>query len=261
MQWSKEIQPYLEQVLPIQVTQGIVTQVWSLVDLTSLNANDTQASIAKFCEKARSPFGHVAAVCVSPQFIRLVADEFSETPIKAATVANFPTGDASLESVLLEIGNALANGAQEIDVVFPYKKYLSGDKSYGHEFVTACRAACGKNVLLKVILETGALQDLNIIAAASYDALYAGADFIKTSTGKTDVGASLEAAAVMLIVAKALGDQEKRTIGVKVSGGIRDFAQAALYVELAEKILGRAAITPETFRIGSSALADEIAKY
>lgn len=261
MDWAKEVQKCLQQVLPQQVTQGLVTRVWSLVDLTSLNASDTEASIASFCEKARSPYGHVAAVCVYPQFTRLIAAEFSETPIKTATVANFPTGDASLESVLLEIGSALAEGAQEVDVVFPYKRYLAGDKTYGHEFVTACRAACGKDVLLKVILETGVLQDLKIIAAASYEALYAGADFIKTSTGKTDIGASLEAAAVMLMVVKAMSTQEKRSFGVKVSGGIRDFAQAGLYLDLADKIMGRGWVAPETFRIGSSALADEIAKY
>ncbi len=261
MQWTEEIQKHLQQVLPVQVTQGIVTRVWNLVDLTSLNTTDTEASIASFCAKARSPYGHVAAVCVYPQFTRLIAAEFSETPIKAVTVANFPAGTASLDSVLLEIGSALAEGAQEVDVVFPYKHYASGDKQYAREFVAACKAACGKKVLLKVILETGALQDLNLIADASYDVLNAGADFIKTSTGKAGQGATLEAAAVMLMVAKEMGHQTKRTLGVKVSGGIRDFAQAALYVELADQIMGHAAVTSETFRIGTSALADEIAKY
>jgi deoxyribose-phosphate aldolase len=230
------------------------------MDLTSLNETDTQASIAAFCEKARTPFGNVAAVCVYPKFLRLVADQFAGTPIKAVTVANFPAGKSDLEMVLVEINNALEEGAQEIDAVFPYTRYLAGERDDAQTFVETCKAACGDNVLLKIILETGLLKDPNIIAEASFDALNAGADFIKTATGKVTEGATFEAVATMLLVVKQAMPQLKRPLGVKVSGGIKDLQQAAQYVELADQIMGRDWVSANHFRIGASKLIDEMIK-
>lgn len=260
MQWSETIKGYIEALRPVKEGPAVAERILSLIDFTSLNESDTDASIALFFEKARQTIGHVAAVCLLPRFVHLAAVEFSGSPIKVATVANFPEGASPLEEVLVEIGRALEAGAQEIDVVLPYHRYLAGERQYAHTFVSACKAACGDNVLLKVILETGALNDTTIIADASYDVLAAGADFIKTSTGKIPEGATLEAAATMLLVANHIAPQLKRRVGVKVSGGIRTLAQAIQYVELADNIWGKERVTPEAFRIGASQLLEEVIK-
>jgi deoxyribose-phosphate aldolase len=254
MQWSEAIKEYIQALKPVKSNQALLQKMLSLMDLTSLNETDTEASIAAFCEKAQTPVGHVAAVCVYPQFVRLVADTFAGTHVRAATVANFPEGTAPLESVLIEIGRAIQDGAQEIDVVFPYLRYLAGEQQYAHTFVETCKAACGDNVIFKVILETGALGDPAIIADASFIALSAGADFIKTSTGKIAEGATLEAAATMLLVIRHIGHKLKRPVGFKVSGGVKEWHQAVQYIELADQIMGQDWVKPATFRIGASKL-------
>lgn len=233
-------------------------KIIKFIDYTSLNETDTENTIATFCSQAINSLGHVAAVCVYPQFVRLVAAEFAGTPVKVTTVANFPQGSDSLESVLIAIGRALEDGAQEMDIVFPYSRYLAGERQYAQTFVTECKAACGADVMLKVILETGALNDLAIIADASRDVLAAGADFIKTSTGKIPQGITLEAAATTLLVIKEMSSKLKRHIGFKASGGIKELQQAAQYLALAEHIMGPAWISPHTFRIGSSKLVDKL---
>ncbi len=258
MQWAEAIEAHLSALKPVTENMALLRRVYSLVDLTSLNDNDTDSSIAKLCEKAQSSLGHVAAVCIYPAFVPMVSSSFARTKVKTATVVNFPEGGESLENVLVEINDALLAGANEIDVVFPYARYLAGEQHYAHHFVQACKAACGDQALLKVILETGALNDVAIIADAAYTALAAGADFIKTSTGKIPEGASLEAAAVMLMVIKHTEPQVKHRLGVKISGGVRTIQQAAQYVELADIIMGRDWVTPETFRIGASQLVDAL---
>ncbi|MEQ1790288.1 MAG: hypothetical protein ABL857_07585, partial [Rickettsiales bacterium] len=152
------------------------------------------------------------------------------------------------------------DGAQEIDVVFPYSRYLAGETQYAHTFVSSCKAACGDAMTLKVILETGALNDIAIIADACFETLAAGADFVKTSTGKIAEGATLEAAATLLLVIRHMLPQLKHNVGLKISGGIRELQQAAQYIELADRIMGREWVTPDTFRIGASKLVDEIVK-
>ena len=258
MQWTEAVNEYIQALKPVIMRPEVMQRIFSLVDLTSLNADDTEASIAAFCEKAQLPFGHVAAVCVYPKFVRLVADNFAGTEIKTATVVNFPHGTSSLESVLIEISHALQDGAQEIDLVFPYSRYLSGEQDEAQNFVATCKAACGNEVTLKVILETGALNNPTIIADAAYAALAAGANFIKTSTGKIQEGATLEAAATILLVIQRVSKQFTHPVGIKVSGGIRSLEQAARYVELADAIMGREWVTPMTFRIGASKLVDQI---
>lgn len=260
MYLSNVIADILRDLPAVDASPADIHKLIGLIDLTSLNDTDTNASIAAFCEKAQTSFGHVAAVCVYPQFVRLCAAQFAGTPVRTATVVNFPEGRDDLDSVLLATGRALDDGAQEIDVVFPYSRFLAGDKDFAHIFVESCKAACGDNVQLKVILETGAMPDVESIAEASRVALIAGADFIKTSTGKIPAGASLEAAAAMLLVIRELTPQLKRRSGIKVSGGIREIPQAAAYVELAEKIMGKDWVAPETFRIGASRLVDEMRK-
>ena len=192
---SFEVAEAIQSLQSVPITDAVKRRIINLIDLTSLNATDTEVSMATFCKKAKTPLGLVAAICVYPQFVRLMATEFADTSIKIATVANFPQGTESLEEVLAEINRALTDGAQEIDVVFPYTRYLSGNKSYAREFIAACKAACGENITLKVIIESGALHDLAIIKEVSKEVIIAGANFVKTSTGKIAQGASLEAAA------------------------------------------------------------------
>lgn len=258
MYWGEAVKECLQALKPVETSPELKTRLLPLIDLTSLNDTDTEQSVAVFLEKAQSDFGHVAAVCLYPAFVRMAVAQFAGTPIKTATVVNFPHGSSSLDFVLLEIGRAIEDGAQEIDVVFPYHRYLAGEQQYARTFVETCKAACGKNVLLKVILETGVLKDPAIIADASLDALTAGADFIKTSTGKIPEGATLEAAATMLLVIRHVTPLLKRSVGIKISGGVREIPQAAQYVELADHIMGKGWATPSTFRIGASKLVDEI---
>ncbi len=258
MQWSEAIKAYTENLPTPVKSPALAARLIPLIDLTALNSTDTEHSIAALCEKAVTPFGNVAALCVYPQFVPQVSAQFAGSTTKIATVVNFPEGQLPLTDVLVDIAHALEEGANEIDVVIPYHRYLAGERHYLHDFVAACRAACGLNTSLKVILETGALVDPAIIADASYDVLGAGADFIKTSTGKINQGATLEAAATMLLVIKHALPQLKHPVGIKVSGGIRDWQQAAHYVGLADAIMGEGWVTPATFRIGASQLVDNL---
>lgn len=260
MQWSEAIQEHVKALKPIKVDQLLLQRLLSLIDLTSLNESDTENSIAQFCGKAKTPYGHVAGVCVYPSFAKMVATEFAGTPVKSVTVANFPEGNDPLDGVLLAIGRAVQDGVQEVDVVFPYLRYLAGERKYTQTFVQACKAACGNKVTLKIILETGTLGDPTIIADASFDVLSSGADFVKTSTGKVEEGATLEAAATILLVIKHIRSKLDRTVGLKVSGGISEVQQAAQYLALADHIMGKDWATPATFRIGASRLLDDILK-
>lgn len=234
---------------------ALAKRVLSLIDLTSLNENDTEDTIKKLCQQASTKAGTVAAVCIYNRFVPLAKSLLQKTDVKVATVCNFPGGNMPLDFVIKEIARAIAAGADEIDVVMPYHAYLAGKKPEVKNFITTCKKNCG-NLTLKVILETGALQDENIITAASEDAILAGADFIKTSTGKIATGATLEAAQAMLRVIARL--KPEYMAGFKASGGVRTLAQAAAYLQLADAILGPQWATAQTFRFGASALLGEV---
>lgn len=225
----------------------------TLLDLTSLNDGDTETDIARLCEQAVTDFGMVAAVCVWPRFVPLCKKWLADTGVRVATVANFPQGRDDLDCALAETAAALAYGADEIDVVFPYHAWLAGEQTLAWEILAACRDVC-HDIILKVILETGRLQTPQNIATASLGAIEIGADFIKTSTGKAEVSATLPAATVMLSAIKQSGEP----VGFKAAGGIRTTAQAAEYLELAEGIMESGWATPNTFRIGASALLEDI---
>jgi len=226
----------------------------AVLDLTSLNDDDDKAGIERLCARAITPFGRVAAVCIRPRFVSLCKDRLADSGVRVATVANFPHGAGDPEAVLLETRQAIAAGADEVDLVFPYRSWLAGERDQARALVNACKQACGSDVKLKVILETGELVTPQHIAAASRDAIAAGADFLKTSTGKTGVGATLAAATVMLAAIKESG----KTVGFKAAGGIRTLADALPYLELAEGIMGSGWTVPATFRIGASALLDDL---
>lgn len=238
---NDDVHPFLQQML-------------ELIDLTSLNDTDTKETISALCQKAVTPFGHVAAVCIYPQFIKHAKMALINTPIQIATVANFPHGNDSLEHVLVVMQQAIRDGANEMDVVFPYNDFLKGDKEKSYEFIRQCKATCGEAVLLKVILETGILLHPEIITEVSYNVCNAGADFLKTSTGKIARGATLEAARAMLETVKKI----PRSLGVKISGGVRTIEQAEQYILLAQQIMGSSWVSPKHFRIGASQLLDQL---
>lgn len=233
-------------------------KILSLIDLTSLNDTDNEEVIAALCKKAITHGEHVAAVCVYPQFVKQAAETFSGKPVKIATVANFPGASSSVDTVVESIATSIRNGANEIDVVFPYMQYLAGDKTGAYDLIRACRHACGKNVLLKVILETGVLKEAAVITDVSRHVLLAGADFLKTSTGKISIGATPEAAKAMLLVIKEKSAKLKRSFGFKASGGVRTVEQAEQYISLAEEIMGAEWVKPENFRLGASQLVDAL---
>jgi deoxyribose-phosphate aldolase len=226
----------------------------SCLDLTSLNAQDTEADIERLCARAQSRFGPVAAVCVWPRLAAFARSQLP-APIAVAAVANFPDGSADVERAVRETAQIVQSGAQEVDLVLPYTQLLLGNDAVVARLLDAVRKA-SEGLRLKVILETGGLVGGAHIQRASRLSLAAGADFLKTSTGKTKVSATPEAARVML-TAIASDPAAVHRVGFKPSGGIRTVADAALYIALTDEILGRQALTPQRFRIGaSSVLAD-----
>ncbi|MGI0116657.1 deoxyribose-phosphate aldolase [Zooshikella sp. RANM57] len=224
-----------------------------LMDLTTLNDDDTHEKIITLCQSAKTPVGNTAAICIYPRFIPVAAKtlkSLNADAIKIATVTNFPAGGDDIEIAVKETAAAIAYGADEVDVVFPYKALIAGNEQVGHDLVAACKTACGSKVLLKVIIESGELKDPALIKKASEISINAGADFIKTSTGKVPVNATLESAEVMLTAIKESG----KNCGFKAAGGVKDAAQAAEYIALAEQIMGKDWVTPEHFRFGASSL-------
>jgi deoxyribose-phosphate aldolase len=235
-----------------------VEQMLALIDLTSLNETDTPSSISLLCQKATTPKGVVAAVCISPAFVKQAAVLLNESPIKIATVANFPHGTNSLNQVLYSIEQSIKDGAHEVDVVFPYSQYLAGEALNIPNFVQSCKSVCGEQALLKVILETGAFSDMEMISDLSREIIKNGADFLKTSTGKISTGATLAAATAMLLAIKEMTPVVNRVVGFKAAGGIRRIEEAVQYVTLAKQIMGAEWVTSRTFRFGASQLLDAL---
>jgi deoxyribose-phosphate aldolase len=186
--------------------------------------------------------------------VKIAARALDGTAVKVATVANFPAGGTNVSRISGDIAEALDDGAQEIDLVLPWKAFLSGEEGLAEDMVSEARASCGAAVL-KVILETGAFPDQAAIAAAARLAIAAGADFLKTSTGKhppgkTAMGATPEAARTLLHVIKSA----ERAVGLKLSGGIRSLADAQLYLSLVDGEMGAEWASPGRLRIGASSL-------
>jgi deoxyribose-phosphate aldolase len=228
-------------------------RILPLVDLTLLADDATEAEVAALC--ARGLDAGVAAVCVWPRFVPFAKAKLIHTPVRLATVANFPDGSDDLARAARETADALAAGADEVDVVAPVQAVLDGDVGLVTELVQACRAKAPER-MLKVILETGRLEEPARIAAAARAAIMGGCDMLKTSTGKHRVGATLEAAAVLLAV---LEEADGR-VGVKFSGGIRTTQNAAAYLHLVDHFLGAGWTSPETLRFGASTLLDDLTR-
>lgn len=223
------------------------------LDLTSLNDADTPADIDALCRRAQTPHGPVAAVCVWPRFVAQARAALPAS-IKVAAVANFPDGALDLPRALADIAEIAQAGGDEVDVVMPYRVLLADQPTEVAEFLSEVRFA-SRPLTLKVIIESGELETTDRIAQATRLALAAGADFVKTSTGKTKVGATPAAAATMLKEIKASG---LSNAGFKASGGVRSVLDAAGYIAQAQAALGADALNPQRLRFGASGLLTDI---
>ncbi len=235
----------------------LARRLLGLLDLTSLNPTDDAATVSALAALASTAAGRVAALCIWPRFVPVARNCLRDTGVAIAAVANFPAGAGDVAAAAAETAAAIADGADEVDVVFPYRSLLEGDVATGLALVRACRSACGPDALLKVILETGQLRSQLRIRQAAELAIEGGAHFLKTSTGKTQPGATLEAAAVLIDVIAEAG-QRGITVGFKASGGVSSMADAQAYLELYERRFGAGSATPATFRIGASSLMKSV---
>lgn len=223
-----------------------------LIDLTELGDKATAADVTDLCGRAVGTYGTVAAVCVWPRHVALAAASLKATGVRIATVVNFPSGDDTIEDVVALAQQSLTDGADEIDLVLPYRALLAGDDGRASAMVAAVRRAVpsGDGKRMKVILETGELKRPATIRVAAELAIRNGADFIKTSTGKTKVSATLAATEVML---NSIRDIDP-AVGLKPSGGIRTLEHAREYLQQADRIMGSGWVSPATFRFGASGL-------
>ncbi len=236
----------------------------SMIDLTTLEGKDTPGKVKQLCYKAMHPADHlgplptVAAVCVYPTHVRTAKQALNGSTIKVASVATgFPSGNVPLKNKLSETKFAVQEGADEIDMVINRGAFLQGHYQKVFDEIAAIKEACGE-ARLKVILETGELGSLDNVRYASDIAIAAGADFIKTSTGKIQPAATLPVTLVMLQAIRDYYDATGIQIGMKPAGGISTGKVAIQYLVMVHEILGEAWLTPEWFRFGASSLANDI---
>lgn len=238
--------------------------ILSMIDLTTLEGADTRDRVRRLCVKARHlnaqmpDLPHVAAVCVYPRLVATAKDALDGAPIHIASVATgFPSGQVERKHKLAETRQAVKAGADEIDMVISRGRFLHGDLRYVHDEIVAVKAACG-DAHLKVILETGELGSLDNVRRASLLAMYAGADFIKTSTGKIQPAATLPVTLVMLEAIRDFMDETGRQVGMKPAGGISKAKLAIQYLVMLRETLGDRWLTKEWFRFGASSLANDV---
>ena len=235
----------------------LACRVFSCIDNTTLNGTDNEAHVATFC-KHTMEMGHVAAVCVYPRFVSVARKTLAGSEIKVASVAGaFPHGQLPIALKVEEVKYAIGEGADEIDMVLSRGALLAGEDTLVRDEVALMKEAC-QGRTLKVILETGELPSPTLIAKASQLAIDGGADFIKTSTGKIGVGATLEVAEIMLTVINENVKKGKNWVGFKAAGGISTPEEALAYAEMAKKIMGDDFVKNQTFRIGASRLTDRL---
>jgi deoxyribose-phosphate aldolase len=236
----------------------------SMIDLTTLEGMDTEGKVVQLCQKARNPHADmpdlptVAAVCVYPNMVPVAKRELLNSAIKVASVATaFPSGMATLNAKIEEVRRVVEGGADEVDMVISRGEFMRGNYSYVFDEIAAVKEACGE-AHLKVILETGELQTLENVRKASDLAMQAGADFIKTSTGKVQPTATQAVTLVMLEAIRDYYFATERMVGMKPAGGIRKAKEALQYLVLVKETLGSAWLTPEYFRFGASSLTNDL---
>ena len=238
---------------------------YSAIDLTTLSCNDSEESVTAFAKKAAEFYAkyphipNVASICVYPPFVETVGLAVDGTPMRITSVAGgFPSSQTFLEVKMLEVAMAVENGADEVDIVLNVGKMLQGHYDEAANEVEVLRRETDGDIVLKVIIESGALKSPELIRNASLLSMFAGADFIKTSTGKIDVAATPEAAVVMCRAIKDYYDKTGRKVGFKAAGGVRTAEDAALYYAIVRETLGEEWITTDLFRIGASSAANNI---
>ena len=237
----------------------------SMIDLTTLEGQDTPGKVRALCAKAKRPdpadptAPQVAAVCVYPDLAHVAAAEVQGTGIHVASVATaFPSGRTSLGVKLADTEYAIAAGADEVDMVIDRGAFLAGDYQRVYDEFAAVREVCEGRARLKVILETGELVTLDNVRRASWLAMLAGADFIKTSTGKVTPAATLPVTLVMLEAVRDFRDARGRQVGVKPAGGIRTAKDAIRYLVLVNETAGEDWLDPRWFRLGASSLLNDL---
>jgi deoxyribose-phosphate aldolase len=242
--------------------QDMARTALACMDLTSLGEADTALSVATLVARSQGPYGAPGALCVWPRFVAQVRGSLQALhgagAPRVAAVANFPSGQEPLPAVLAQVRGIVADGGHEVDMVLDWQALRTGDAHAGRAAaatVRAVRNAC-RGAVLKLIIESGSLQDPELIRQACLIGLNEGVDFLKTSTGKTAVGATPKAARVMLecIASHPRGAH----VGFKASGGVRTVRDAAVYINLVREILGAQACVPARFRIGASGLLDDV---
>ena len=265
---ADEVSTLLEKIGP-QARRNCRTEVYKrcfgCIDLTSLGATDSRRSIGEFTRKAIElprhfpEAGSVASICVYPVFVEAVGLAAGDSKMAITSVSGgFPSSQTYLEVKMLETAMAIENGADEIDIVISIGEMLDGEYDLAGNEIETLRAEIGDDAILKVILESGTLSDPELIHKAATIAMEAGADFIKTSTGKNGIAATPEAAVAMCLAISQFAEKTGRKVGFKAAGGISTAESAALYYSIVEEILGEEWLTPERFRIGASSLANNL---
>lgn len=257
-----QVAALIEKKVPENNTEEVKKFLFNCIDLTTLNTTDSDESVMRFTEKVNQfddefpDLKNVAAICVYPNFAQVVKDTLEVEGINIACVSGgFPSSQTFTEVKIAETAMALADGADEIDIVIPVGAFLSGDYETMCEEIMELKETC-KEHHLKVILETGALKTASNIKKASILSMYSGADFIKTSTGKQQPAATPEAAYVMCQAIKEYYEQTGNKVGFKPAGGINTVNDALIYYTIVKEVLGKEWLSNELFRLGTSRLAN-----
>ena len=259
---AAKVAAIVEKCLPENDTLAVKKFLMGSIELTTLKATDSDETVLAFTERVNKfedtypELPHVATICVYPCYAKIVSQSLEVEDVNVACVAGgFPSSQTFTEVKVAETALALADGATEIDIVIPVGKFLSGDYEGMCDEIEELKAICGERHL-KVILETGALKSAENIMKASILAMYSGADFIKTSTGKQEPAATPEAAYVMCRAIKAYYEQTGRKVGFKPAGGINSVNDALVYYTIVKEVLGEEWLNNHLFRLGTSRLAN-----
>lgn len=259
-----KVDALIEKHLEENNTSDVKKQIFNCIDLTTLKCTDTEESVMEFTTKVNEiedkypDLGNVAAICVYPNMAEIVNDTLEADGVKIACVSGgFPSSQTFMEVKVAETAMAIHTGAEEIDIVIPVGKFLQGDYEGMCDEIEELKDICGEKPL-KVILETGVLRSAVNIKKAAILAMYSGADFIKTSTGKEPISATPEAALVMCQAIKEYYKETGRKVGLKVAGGIDSVKKAVAYYTIVKETLGEEWLNKELFRIGTSRLTNSL---
>ena len=257
------VRKIIAEKVPENDNMDVKRFLFGSIELTTLKTTDSDTSVLAFTERVNDfdneypDLPHVATICVYPCFAKTVAESLEVDGVEIACVSgSFPSSQARIEVKVAETSLAVADGATEIDIVMPVGKFLSGDYEGVCDDIAELKAACGEDVAMKVILETGALKTASNIKKASILSMYAGADYIKTSTGKLEPAATPEAAYVMCQAIKEYYDKTGIQIGFKPAGGINSVLDALIYYTIVKEVLGEKWLTNKWLRLGTSRLAN-----